>query len=85
MEEKMEARYWLRLSGLPWQKATRKQYVQAERTAGFRPKLGCGDVATASFQSGAVEGRTTYGEITEKDYGWDPEFLKAALRAAKIS
>ena len=75
-------RYWLRVrvSGLPWQEATREQFVQAEREAGFHPKPGCGDVATAGFGNGITEGRVTYGKITEEQYGRDPDFLKAARR-----
>mgnify|MGYP001562460708 CR=1 FL=1 len=78
----MEARYWLRVSGLPWQEATLEQFVQAERGAGFRPKPGCGPIATGGFSSGSVEGRVTYGEITKDKYDCDPEFLKAVISKA---
>ncbi len=78
MKKKTEERYWLRISGLPWHEATREQFVQAERSAGFCPKPGCGPVATAGFHSSGVEGRITYGEITVENYGWDPDLVKAA-------
>lgn len=61
---KDKTRYWLRVSGLPWQEATIDQFIAAERAAGFHPKTGNG-VATSGFGSGAVEGKTTDGEITE--------------------
>lgn len=72
-------RYWVRVGTLPWQEATKEQFIKAEQGAGFRSNFGPGHVATASFSGGGIEGRTTYGEIMEKDYGWDPEFLKVAL------
>jgi len=77
-----KARYWLRTSGLQWQEATEEQFIQAERTAGFFPKSGCG-VATGGFNSGALKGRVTYGKITKKNYGWDPDFLKVAKQGDK--
>jgi hypothetical protein len=55
--------YWLRVSTLPWQEATREQFIQTERASGFHPKPGCGEVATGRFSSGAIQGRITYGEI----------------------
>lgn len=76
----MEERYWLRVAGLPWQEATREQFIQAERAAGLYPKPGCGDVATAGFSAESVEGMVTWGEITEEAYGWDPDFLKVTRK-----
>jgi len=71
-------RYWLRVSTLPWQKATKEQFIEAERKAGFRSSSGYGEVATNSFIGGGIQGRTTCGEITEEVYGLDPEFLEVA-------
>lgn len=70
-------RYWLRVSGLAWQEATKDQFIKAERSAGFRPKSGDG-VATGGFSCGAIQGRVTYGEITEEKYARDPDFLAVA-------
>lgn len=50
-----------------WTKVSRKQFIEAEREAGFYPKGSCG-VATAGFSHGSVEGRVDYQieEIPEK-------------------
>ncbi|MBT4849331.1 hypothetical protein HON36_00575 [Candidatus Parcubacteria bacterium] len=74
----MKERYWLQTGTLAWQEATREQFIQAEKSAGFYPKPGCGDVATAGFSGKATKGRITSGEVSEENYGWDPEFLKIA-------
>lgn len=79
----MVERYWLRVGTLPWQEATMQQFIKAERGAGFYPKTGDG-TATASFSGSGVEGRTTYGEITAKDYAWEPDFLTVALQATPL-
>ncbi len=74
----MEERYWLRERGCAWQQATQEQFFNAERRAGFHSKSGSG-VATGGFSSSSAshEGRVTYGEITDENYGHDPEFLIA--------
>ena len=72
---KEKTSYWLRISGLQWQEVTREKFIEIERLSGFYPMKGQ-DIATAGFSGGAVEGRVTYGEITEKLYGWDSEFIK---------
>jgi hypothetical protein len=77
-------RYWLRISGLPWQEASRDQFVAAEHRAGFYPNPGCGPVATGGFGSGPIEGRVTYGEIKAEDYAGDPDFAKA-INKFKVS
>jgi hypothetical protein len=79
----MKDRYWLQTGTLAWQEATREQFIQAERNAGFHPKPGCGDIATAGFSGRSTKGRITHGEITEEQYGWDPEFLKATTAATQ--
>lgn len=77
MGEKRRERYWLRVVDSPWQEATREQFIQAEGTAGFYPMSGCGDLATAGFTANGIQGRITYGEINERDYRLDQDFLRA--------
>jgi hypothetical protein len=76
-------RYWLKYPGLSWKEVTQDQFIQAERLAGFHPKVGKG-LATAGFsqeiRGRKKQGRITYGQITEKDYGWDREFLEVATQ-----
>ncbi len=58
----MKTYYWLRLSSLPWQKATMAQYIEVERSLGFRPRNDNqkgNRVATGAFHSGSVKGHTT--------------------------
>lgn len=71
-------RYWLKEREAPWREVTRAQFISAEGNACFHPKPGCGPVATGGFCAAFVQGRVTYGEITEDVYRWDPEFLKVA-------
>jgi len=66
-------RYWLRVSGLSWQEATKEQYMSAERGAGFRPKFE-GGLATNSFSTCSVEGKTTDGDINEADFADTPNY-----------
>ena len=56
----MKERYWLSVAGLPKQEATREQFIQAERAAGFRPKGGGNGLATGGFHGGGVSGSITY-------------------------
>lgn len=77
----MKTRYWLRILNLPWQEATKEQFIQAKRSAGFRPKDGCGRMATAGFDNGTLRGRVTHGEITELRRRSDPEFALAVYAA----
>lgn len=53
-------RYWLRAKGTKWQEVSQDKYIDAERSAGFHPKEGCGPVATAGFSNGSAEGKVTY-------------------------
>lgn len=78
----MKERYWLRISGHAWQEATKDQFVQAERSAGFRPKPGCGDVATGGFSNGSLQGRVTYGDITDEKYPREPDFVELANKSS---
>lgn len=43
-----------------YQEVTQEEFVQAERSAGFRPKPGCGPCATAGFSSGSISGKVQY-------------------------
>ncbi len=74
-----KTRYWLSVSGLPWQEATRQQYILAEQSAGFHPKQGRGPVATEAFGAKGIAGRVTRGEISEAT-GFDEEFVQIANR-----
>ena len=53
-------RYWLQICGLEWQEATRGQFIQAERAAGFHSKGGIGELATAGFNNGTIIGKITH-------------------------
>ncbi len=59
-EHRRNTRYFLdRVGENPlWLEVTEEDFVKAERLAGFRPKPGCGPVATASFSDGSVRGTT---------------------------
>lgn len=59
-EHRRNTRYFLApiTSDPIWQEVTEDQFVNAERGAGFRPKPGCGPVATGGFSSGGQSGRT---------------------------
>ena len=39
-----------------WEEVTEEEFAEAERSAGFYPKPGCGPVATGGFSDGSVEG-----------------------------
>ncbi len=78
-------RYWLKKVGEAWKEVTVKDYVNAELSLGLHPKPGCGPTATASFGGGLnIEGRKTSREITEENYGWDPDFLAVARNSVSI-
>lgn len=59
-EHRRQTRYFLAPSTKDplWQEVTQEEFVNAERAAGFRPKPGCGPVATAGFAAGSIKGRT---------------------------
>ncbi|MFA5129298.1 MAG: hypothetical protein WC477_00070 [Patescibacteria group bacterium] len=85
MAENVE-RFWLHEDG-KWREVTIDSFRLAEQRAGFTPKAGC-RLATGGFSSsrnGEIQGRITYGEITEKKYGWDPEFLKATVALSQVT
>jgi len=58
---KTKIKYYLKVS---WQKeyteVTKEEYIRAERNAGFHSKFGDGEIATASFSNGNVEGKVRY-------------------------
>ena len=53
-------RYWLQKGGSPWREVTRKEFISAEEDAGFRPKPGCGPLATSGFSSNGIAGKITH-------------------------
>jgi len=53
-------RYFVKDGEGPEREVTQDEYVATERSAGFRPKPGCGPEATASFSSGRLSGRVEY-------------------------
>ena len=73
-------RYWLQIHGLEWQEVTKVKFIEMERTAGYYSKSGR-SVVTDGFSTNSIKGRVTHGEITQKNYGWDPEFLRAAKKS----
>ena len=56
-------RYFLKMAHQDkWDEVTKKQYVQAERAAGFRNTMGQPDEpATAGFSNGSINGKIVYG------------------------
>lgn len=55
-------RYFLKMNfgNSPEVEVTEEEFCQAERASGFRPKKGCGPVATTGFSSEAVTGRVEF-------------------------
>lgn len=57
----MPDRYFLTIGDEPEKEVTKKEYIRAEQSAGFRSKFGPDEVATASFSnsrqgiSGSIE------------------------------
>ena len=52
-------KYYLQINGYPEQEVTRQEYMEGEKTLGFKPKHQ-GGIATASFSSGIFRGRVDY-------------------------
>ena len=48
-----------------YKEVSQDEFVKAERHAGFRPKPGCGPVATAGFNGGGLEGYVEYTKEEE--------------------
>jgi len=63
-------RFFLGVVGCKWQEVTERDYILAERGAGFRPKGGGEDtVAAAAFWSGSLKGKVVYpGGILPEEY-----------------
>jgi hypothetical protein len=59
-EHRRNTRYFLApaTENAVWQEVTEQEFVNAERGAGFRPKPGCGPVATGAFSAGGQRGTT---------------------------
>lgn len=70
----MKKCFWLRVN-LLWQEVTQEEFLQAKRSVFSHVETDRDD--PVDFYSVVVQGRVTYAEITEKNYGWDPDFLKA--------
>lgn len=77
-------RYFLRRGGQPWQAVSRRTWVQAERGAGFHPKVAPSDPryhdtpATGGFSTsagGGLAGRVVdLRHYTPERYAFDPSF-----------
>ena len=81
--------YFLRLNdyGLlktPWQKVDREDFISAEHQAGFYPKGGEGQVATAGFSGNNIEGTIIHPSTFQAYlYDWNPELRDAVLEHLK--
>lgn len=59
----MEGKYYLRGAWQnTWDEVSKEQFVQAERSAGFRSKFGSLEPATGGFGNGTIDGKIVYGE-----------------------
>ena len=63
----MAETYWLKAAHQrKWQKVSKKKFIEAERDAGFRPKLSSDDpqymkvCATGGFGTDQIEGKIKY-------------------------
>lgn len=72
----MGNRYFLRDRGeTEWREVDRRRWIEAERSAGFRPKLASTDArymevcATGGFTGNGIEGRL--------DYEWENSLYRA--------
>ena len=53
-----ETKYFLKADFMDeYKEVTKEQFIQAERSAGFRPKGGGDGVATGGFSGGGVSGK----------------------------
>jgi len=61
--DEIKERYYLRTKwNKKWDEVSKKEFIDAEREAGFYPK-GRGRVATAGFIHGSVEGRVDFESV----------------------
>lgn len=64
---------WVRRNDGPWELVTRQEWINAERSAGFRSKFGPNEPATAGFGSdrdaagNRIQGRLWLKDITPED------------------
>lgn len=71
--------YYLQIADGPRQRVSQEEFVSAERAAGFRPKPGCGPVATGGFSSGPIRGSVDFPQtIThsfpeQEAHDWDSQ------------
>lgn len=54
-------RYFITLGNEPEKEISQAEFIRWESQAGFRPKPGCGPVATGGFTSGMIKGRVEHG------------------------
>jgi hypothetical protein len=72
-------RYYLKADHqTEWQEVSQEQFVTAESNAGFRPKPGCGPVATGGFSGSGMRGRVDHVPQTDA-----VAFVDGTLRDAK--
>jgi len=64
-------KYYIKVDGFGEKEVAQKEFISFERQAGFRPKPGCGPVATGGFMSGNICGRTEL--MDEMITHWIPE------------
>jgi len=56
-------RYYLKADHqTEWREVTQDKFIDAEQAEGFRPKPGCGPVATSGFTGDVISGRVDYCE-----------------------
>lgn len=70
----MADRYFVKIGKAKEREVSREEFIQAERNAGFVPKAGCGDVATAGFgfSQGDIEirGRIEADPVDGEEARW---------------
>lgn len=68
-DKKAKTRYFLKgtWKGSKWEEVSMKEFIIAERSAGFRSKFGSNSVATAGFSSESIKGTVSYDGKEPKD------------------
>lgn len=62
----MSETYWLSVNHSDWEQVSKRQYVAAERAAGYRNTAEDNDEpATRDFHGRGIEGRTTLNHMAE--------------------
>lgn len=68
----MKKKYFLEFQGMK-KEVTRAEWIQAERSAGFRSKFGDDSEATGGFSSGGVSGSIEYVKTESDQVGHDSQ------------